>query len=141
MVSDILLLVINKIIGYLLLFFGILVILLSTINLYQVFTRQQKPVQFFTSQNSTINLNALINSMAPPTNNPALKNVQATSLINESALNDGLNLTLHIVLIGVVSGAGFKLASLGVMLLRSIQVKLLENPIPVTKKVVGANQP
>jgi hypothetical protein len=127
-----------KIIGYILLFVGVAAIVLSTINIYQVFTHQAKPVQFFTASNSTFDINALVNSLSPNVGNSAVKNISTTSLVNQSAVNDGLNLTLHIVLIGVIAGAGSKLASLGVLLLRNIQVKLIENPITVTKKVVEA---
>jgi hypothetical protein len=127
-----------KIIGYSLLFIGVAAIVLSTVNMYLVFTHQAQPVQFFDSKNSTIDLNALINSMTPNTGNSAIKNLPAANLVNQSAINDGLNLTLHIVLIGIIAGSGSKLASLGVLLLRNIEVKLLENPIPVTKKLVSA---
>jgi len=127
-----------KVIGYILLFVGVAAIILSTVNIYQVFTHQAKPVQFFTSSNSTFDINALINSLSPNVGNSAVKNISTTSLVNQSAINDGLNLTLHIVLIGIIAGAGSKLAYLGVLLLRNIQVKLIENPITVTKKVVEA---
>lgn len=130
---------VEKIIGYILLFVGIVVIVLSAFNMYQVFTHTAKPVQFFSKDNATLDLNSLINSMTPNTGNSALKNLPAANIVNESAMNEGLNLTLHIVLLGFISGAGYKLASLGVMLLRSIQVKLLENPIPVTKKIIAAD--
>jgi hypothetical protein len=127
-----------KIIGYTLLSVGVAAIILSTVNIYLVFTHKAKPVQFFSSSNSTFDLNALINSLSPNVGNSAVKKISTTSMLNQSAINDGLNLTLHIVLIGIIAGAGSKLASLGVLLLRNIEVKLLENPIPVTKKVVEA---
>jgi hypothetical protein len=124
-----------KIVGYILLFVGIAAIVLSTVNVYLVFTGKAKPIQMFNQANNSIDLRSLISQLNPASGLPGNKPASQADILSPNSLNSVFNLTAHLVLLGIISAAGFKLASLGVMLLRTIEVKLLENPVPVTKKV------
>ncbi|OGD08788.1 hypothetical protein A2397_05190 [Candidatus Amesbacteria bacterium RIFOXYB1_FULL_44_23] len=108
----------EKVIGYILLLIGVLSIIFSTYNAFQVFTGKAKPIQYFTEKNSPLDLSSLSGMLGPTSG----------TLVSASSVNDGLNLTLHIFLISIISGAGYKLASLGIMLLRAIEVKLIKSP-------------
>jgi len=108
----------EKVIGYILLLIGVLSIIFLTYNAFQVFTGKAKPIQYFTEKNSPLDLSSLSGMLGPTSG----------SLVSASSVNDSLNLTLHIFLISIISGAGYKLASLGIMLLRAIEVKLIKSP-------------
>jgi hypothetical protein len=110
----------EKILGFLLLIIGVSTIIFSTYNIYQVFTKQAQPIQYFTSQNTPLDFSSLTASL-PST-------VDTSKLISTPAINDGFNLTLHLFLMGIISSAGYKLASLGVQLVRAIEVKLIKSP-------------
>jgi hypothetical protein len=96
-----------KTIGYSLLTFGIVVIILSALNAYLVLTRQAKPISYITSSATTLNITGI----------PA---------ISTKDINEAINLSVHLLLLSIISGAGFRLASLGVMLIRPIEVKLID---------------
>lgn len=103
----------EKITGYLLLFLGLLVIGVSSFNLYQVFTKKLSPVQFFTGPGISVSV-------------PGTTTQQ--EVIPAQTLNDASNLTLHYLLVTFLVSVGFKVSSLGIQLLRPIEVKLTAKP-------------
>ncbi len=100
----------EKVTGYLLLFLGLFVIGYSALNIYQVFTKKIAPVQLFTLKGVTIDLSQY--------QQPPLEILPATSI------NELSNLSAHYFLISFVVGVGFRISTLGIQLLRPIEVKL-----------------
>lgn len=110
----------EKILGYALLTIGILIILFSAYSAYRVFTKQQEPIQLFNFNAISLDIGKLI---APTlTSSPDL----SQELVSPEMINGPLNLSAHLLLMGFISSIGFKIASLGVMLIRPIVVKLKE---------------
>jgi len=99
----------EKVTGYLLLVTGLLTIGLSSFSIYQVFTKKAQPVKLVSSQPFKIELAP----GAPP-----------TELMSAEILNTISNLTAHYFLMSFLAMVGFKISSLGIQLLRPIEVKL-----------------
>jgi hypothetical protein len=116
----------HKIIGILLLVFGIVLIGFATFNIYQVFTGQAQSINLFSSNGISLDLKQLVPSGDSIANS-------RLELLSADSLNKTFNLSFHLLLMGFVSSAGFKLASLGNQLLRPIEVhlKTIEKPTPV----------
>ena len=103
----------EKIVGYTLLVIGIIVIVLSALNIYAVFTGQMLPVQLFHLNGISLDLSQYTGVKAKP-----------AELIPAETLNQTSNLAAHLFLMGFIASMGQKLASLGVELVRPIVVKL-----------------
>ena len=103
----------EKITGYLLLLGGIIIIFFSAYNIYQVFTKQTQPIQLFAGEGIKVEI--------PGSKTPS-------ELIPADQLNDISNLTAHYFLMSFLVSIGFKISSLGVQLLRPIEVKLNNKP-------------
>ncbi|SRR3990167_7239894 len=103
----------EKIIGYVLLVVGVLTILFSGINVYLVFKKQIQPIQFFSGDELQL----------PQSNNSDMPQLQ---IISPSMIADSSNLLLHFMLMGFFVSIGFRIGSLGVMLLRPIEVRVKE---------------
>lgn len=120
----------EKIIGYTLLVLGLIVIFYSTFSVYQVFTKQSKPVQLFNFKGISIDPSSLMEGsiqlppelaqFAPqkPTTPPQQE------IIPAALINDSSNVFAHLILMGFVMSMGAKIASLGIQLVRPIVVKL-----------------
>ena len=100
----------------------------ASFNLYQVFTKQAKPVQLFDFKPISINTNEIVAANLPTElsglmqQNPS--NVQKTEIISAEMINDSSNIFAHLLLVGFFVSLGYKFASLGVQLVRPIVVKL-----------------
>lgn len=105
----------EKITGYLLLFLGLLVIGYSAISIYLVFTKKTQPIQLFTGSGISLDLSGYM-----PPGTPKSK----TDLVSANTLNDISNISAHYLLMTFFVGVGFKVSSLGIQLLRPIEVKL-----------------
>ena len=108
----------NKISGYLLLVLGLGTIIYCAFNVYQIFKGQVLPYNLFSFKPIAMDLSQLV-AGAP-------KNSLTQELISSDLLNKPMNLIFHILLMGFITTAGFKIASLGVMLVRPIKVHLKE---------------
>jgi hypothetical protein len=109
----------TKIIGYILLLLGLGQIAFSGLNIYQVFTGQVKPIKTFELHGVSLDFSTLVP--------PDILNSQTspkTEIISSSTINDISNLTAHYLLISFLASLGFKVSSLGIQLLRPIEVKL-----------------
>lgn len=93
----------EKVIGYSLLGVGVLVIVLAAVNVFLVFTGKIISIQLF-------NLPAITFNLAPGT--------KPVELMTADAINQTSNLAANLFLMGFLAGAGQKLASLGVQLVR-----------------------
>lgn len=108
----------EKVVGYSLIAFGLLAILLPALSVILVFTGNSEPVRVFSFEGIGINANDLVGGQLP-TN-------QQIELISPNILNDTSNLIAHLFLMGFISTIGFRIATLGTMLVRPIVVKLKE---------------
>lgn len=118
----------EKVIGYSLVIIGILTILFSAISVYLVFTKKSEPVKLFNFQGIGLDLASLFSDSLPPETSKLLNQNQGkstrTEIISADLVNDTSNIFAHLLLMGFIASMGYKLASLGVMLVRPIVVKL-----------------
>jgi len=112
----------EKIIGYILLAVGILAMLIPAINVFQVFTGGAKPIEIFHFPGVSMDLSSMITANIP--NNPALKQIPSmkTEILPADMINQSANLFAHVFLMGFIINLGYRLASLGIQLLRPIKV-------------------
>ncbi len=116
----------EKIVGYMLIVIGVLIIVFSGISVYLVFTKHAQPVQLFNFSGISLDVGKLMAGALPPqaqtTSLPSMKQ----EFISSDMINGPLNLSLHLFLMGFLASVGQKLASLGTMLVRPIVVKVKE---------------
>lgn len=114
----------EKVIGYSLLALGIILILAPAYSVFSIFTRASNPIQFFRTAGISLDLGQIV-SASLPAGYQTGKNISTTQeIIPASLINDSANLFTHVFLMGFIASIGYKLASLGIQLLRPIQVKL-----------------
>ena len=117
--------------GYALLIFGVGVMLFSAFNIVLVFTKHADPIQLFhTSPTQAVAMPKLEQPQVPGSpQTPDLSttfsqlNSQTGGLFSGDSLALYSNLSAHFFLMGFVMTFGFKLATLGVQLLRPVYVK------------------
>lgn len=115
----------EKITGYTLLGVGLLVIFLSVFSVYQVFTKKASAIQLFSFPGVSIDLGKVIASQMP-TNDPMPAAPLMQEVIPANVLNESANIAAHLFLMGFIGSAGYKVASLGVQMLRPIHVTVKE---------------
>lgn len=127
----------TKISGYTLLVVGIALILWSVFSVYQVFTGKTRAYNLFNFDAIGLDLASLVpvpeidTSQLPdgvelPARYVSPQTDQKTEIVSSSLLNDTTNIIFHLMLMGFVAGGGYKLASLGTMLVRPVKVNLKE---------------
>lgn len=116
----------EKIIGYLLLTAGLIIIGFSAFSAFFLFTKSSQPVKFLNLPSVSLDINQLLAGSLPAELRGQLPKNQGspTELFPSSALNFTLNLTLHLLLLGFFVTLGYKISQLGVQLLRPINVQL-----------------
>lgn len=138
----------EKIIGYILIFTGLGLIIGAGVNIYQIVTRQTRPVQIFSFSGISINTDQLlvqeesirlenVTSEQQEIINELLKeknmNASQEGQNNEGAmveilpgdvLTETSNLFAHIFLMGFLASIGSRISSIGVLMVRPIVVKL-----------------
>jgi hypothetical protein len=125
----------EKITGYSLLFLGIGIMFFCVINIFMVFTNKMEPFSYFNIASSSgegnpLNISNLMKQIQGG-NQDALNTSIAlpkTDLIPSESLNQMLNLSTQFFLMTFILGFGYKLANLGVQLVRPINVKLKSAP-------------
>ncbi len=122
----------EKFIGYILLILGISVIFFSIFNVYFLFSKKIKPFEVFDLPAITLDLSGLMQSNIQESQLPPEANLN-TELVKKEILNDPLNLIANIILYGFFVNSGFKIASLGILLLRPIKVDIKEDKSFLTK--------
>ena len=117
----------EKVLGYLLLFSGIIIMVFTGWNVYAVFTKQIRPVSIFSLQGISIDPTKIVAANLPPHVADQMKTNPTASTLMEifpaETLNSISNIIAHIVLMGFLASIGYRLASLGVQLVRTIVVK------------------
>lgn len=106
----------SKVLGYVLIAVGVILIAYSGFNVYQVFTKKTQPVQVFNFDGISMSLGGLLD--VPTKNAPELE------LLPPEILNQTSNLVAHLFLMGFIVNIGSKIANLGVYLVRPINVTL-----------------
>ena len=107
----------NKIIGYILIAVGVLVIFLTAFSVYNVFVNKAAPINIV-SQETLFGLKSEGASALDALN------------ITPSSLAYLANLSFHLLFAGFLINVGFKVASLGTMLARPIVVDLQAKGLP-----------
>ena len=118
--------------GYFLLIVGILIMIFAASQIIMVFTDRAKPMQLFqadensTSSPNSFNPQELLKQFQnqDSSQSPFQTQMPSIQLINTNALNKILNLTVYYLIMQFLLGFGFKLASLGIQLLRPIVVEM-----------------
>ncbi len=113
----------EKITGYLLLIVGVAIILGGAFNIYQIFTGQTTPVQIFHFPSVSIDLSSSLLSSLPAQMRTTVPAMPPTEIISGTMLSATANLVGHLLLMGFMLNVGYKLASLGVQLIRPIVVQ------------------
>lgn len=116
----------EKIVGYVLLTLGLVVIAAATLNVYQVFSKQIEPVQIFSFPSVSLDLGSAIGGQLPVEQRALLQAQMGESakqeVIPSAVLNDSSNLAAHLFLMGFIVSVGYRVASLGTQLVRTIVV-------------------
>lgn len=113
--------------GYLLLLAGLLIMFGSLIQVLLVFTGKIEPIPLFNIEAPKISLSNFLPTVPGVPNIPTNAE-KPLELIPTSAFNKTLNMSINLFLMGFVLSFGFKVASLGIMLLRPITVKVASKP-------------
>lgn len=112
---------INKTVGYVLIFVGILIIIYSAWNVYNVFTGHGQPYDLFSLKSVSVDLGKVTGQ----TGNANLNQ----ELIGSDVFNKPLNYTAYVILMGFLSTVGFRIATLGVYLARTLKVNVKQEKI------------
>ena len=115
---------IEKIIGYILLFFGVMAIILSGLNAFNILTRRSNPIEFINKE--------IVSTITPSEFSKNQVSLNEMLNIDNDAITLITNIGIHLLILGFIMKAGFHLASLGTMLVRPIVVDL--NSRPTNKK-------
>lgn len=100
----------EKIVGYLLLTIGVFVILFSALGVYTAFIKKSVPLKFFDLPGVTIQANKQMG-------------IPEMEIVPKGSVNETANLVAYLALMGFLVGAGYKLAMVGVGLLRPVVIK------------------
>lgn len=129
----------DKIIGYILLFSGVLLILVALFLAFNLLTGKSKPPTVFNVEAPTINLptNNLKLQLPENTKLPAgmtlsqdgSETPQGFKVIPDEVLNGSLNIGLSYLLFMFIASSGAKLASIGVSMVKDIKVTVKEDKL------------
>lgn len=118
----------EKIVGYLLIVTGLVVMILASLSVYSVFTKKSSPVNLFNFGPISLDASQLIPQDIPEGAGEIVNQQSAqlpkAELVPANVLNDSSNIFAHLFLMGFIVSGGYKVASLGTMLVRPINVKL-----------------
>jgi hypothetical protein len=128
----------EKVVGYLLVFVGVLVMVAAMFNIYSIFVLKEQPANLINMPSISLDMSNMVGAEVSSEQLESLKSQGklTTELMSGAALNQPLNLAAHLFLVGFFLNSGFKLASLGVQFVRPIKVKLRESVV-VNKSVQG----
>lgn len=113
----------EKIAGYILLIVGVLFILGGALNIYLIFAGHSSPVQIFHFPSVSIDLSSALLSSLPAQLRATAPAVPPTEIMSGETISATANLVGHLLLMGFMLNVGYKLASLGVQLLRPIIIQ------------------
>ncbi|MFA9288940.1 MAG: hypothetical protein ACEQSA_03610 [Weeksellaceae bacterium] len=116
--------------GYIMLGIGILIMIFAAIQIVLVFTGKAVTMPLFeaSQENSGFDLDGLLQQIQQtspyqvPTAGTAPQTTPTVSLMDTNSINKALNLMVYYFIMQFLLGLGYKLASLGVQLIRPIEV-------------------
>jgi len=118
----------EKVLGYLLIGAGLIAIVYAVLNLFSVFYGKSKPVAIFNFSGISLDTSQLVPQNLTPETSEFFQEQpsgsQQTEIISADVLNQSSNIFAHLLLVGFLASAGQKIASIGTMLVRPINVKL-----------------
>ncbi|MBI4096356.1 MAG: hypothetical protein HY425_01430 [Candidatus Levybacteria bacterium] len=118
----------EKITGYLLLLLGLGIMIFCVVNIVMVFTDKAEPFPVFNIQSgsstNTPDLNNLVAQLQKNNPNAFQLQLPKIDILPPESLNQMLNLSTQFFLMTFILGFGYKIASLGVQLIRPINIKL-----------------
>jgi hypothetical protein len=127
----------HLLVGYALLALGVLIMLLSCVQVYRVFTRQTEPMQYFNFPGISIDLTKLapkvdtssLDALKKQFNlgvgsQPNTETANATEILPGEVLNGPANLGVFLLFMGFLLNFGAKLADLGIKLVRPINYQI-----------------
>lgn len=131
----------HLLVGYALLALGVLIMLLSCVQVYRVFTRQTEPMQYFNFPGISIDLTKLapqvdtssLDALKKQFNlgvggsKPTTESANATEILPAEVLNGPANLGVFLLFMGFLLNFGAKLADLGIKLVRPINYQIKAN--------------
>lgn len=109
----------NKIIGYILLIIGISIILFSGFSVYQVFNGQINPYNLFTLNSINLDLKTMIS----PEQASLISGNTNIELFSGDVFSQFTNIFMHLLLMGFLANAGYKIAIIGSHMIKSIEFK------------------
>ncbi|MDA1316700.1 MAG: hypothetical protein O3B87_01595 [bacterium] len=125
----------ERIVGYILLGLGILVMIYAAIQIIMVFTNKAEPLEFFTSKpivqeaTNSEELSDLIQENPFAALSSSGASLPTPQLIDPQMLNGVLNMSVYFLIMHFLLGLGFKIANLGVQLVRPIRVEVKNNQL------------
>ncbi len=128
----------EKILGYVLLIAGILIILAATFMIYGVLTGTTKPPKVFNVEAPTFKLPSVNTNVELPPGvtlpegvklNQANQSSSDIKLIPDEVFNGTLNIGLYYLAMMFLSSTGLKMADIGVKLIKDIKVQIKEDRI------------
>ncbi len=115
----------EKVTGYLLIVLGLAMMAFALFSVYNVFTNKGEIVNLFNLPGISIDLSSALPADMPKTEESQTTGLK-TDLIPSETINKPLNLIAHLLFMSFVLNVGFKIASIGVQLVRTIKVNLRE---------------
>jgi|GEM_PF-1568113 len=131
----------EKIVGYSLLGFGIVIMLVAAFQIVLTLTGKAQPIQIFkTAPKAVVQSDTEGPDMSDPEG--LLKQIQQDpfsllhsggtgaslpQIIDPTVINQMLNLTVYYFIMQFILGLGYKLASLGVQIIRPLKVSINKN--------------
>lgn len=123
----------EKYTGYALLFGGILLMTAAFFIVFLTFTGVLAPTPIFNTKGVSLDMQSMLPPSLRDLNSLSSTNAdQNMQLFSGADLNKSLNLTMTFFLMSFLLMLGYKIASLGIQLLRPIVVKLDENSLAST---------
>ncbi|RJR28966.1 hypothetical protein C4564_04025 [Candidatus Microgenomates bacterium] len=115
----------ERVVGYILLTAGVVVIAFSAFNIYGVFTRAVPPVSLFNFPAISVPSSALLGGLSVEgTNLPIQVKSTDIELLSSDMINQTSNVLAHLVLMGFIASIGSRLSMIGVSLVKRIEVKV-----------------
>jgi len=122
----------EKIIGYILLVLGFIIIAYAGISTYFVFTGRMEPINLFAFPGISMDPAQFLQNSSLPIPREYLQNTTKTEIIPAEMINRTSNIFAYIFLMGFLVTVGYKIASVGAMLVRPIVVHLKSKEASVT---------
>jgi hypothetical protein len=116
----------EKLVGYALLVVGVSIVLLPAYNVYQVFEKEKQVIEFFSFEGVSVDITSgFVNQLDPALKSQLVESEpEKTEIVSADQINKPLNLFTHVFFMGFFLNVGYKIAMLGVELLRTVTVDI-----------------